>query len=187
MMISLTTTPAITDAIHAMWQKQDNALLNVNDYMSMAYQLALRMPEQWQQIVTEQRSRLTNVDLQREFDFISRACNPDAEACQALFNSLLEPANRAVEPWVQRLLSLLNSPLREPSSNRYILPALEELQEVQQTGDIFFPKNWVASVLDGHHSPEAAQLVQQFLAYHPDYPQALKNKLLMAAYPLLNQ
>jgi aminopeptidase N len=88
---------------------------------------------------------------------------------------------------VQRLLSLLNSPLREPSSNRYILPALEELQEVQQTGDIFFPKNWVASVLDGHHSPEATQLVQQFLAYHPDYPQALKNKLLMAAYPLLNQ
>jgi aminopeptidase N len=179
--------PEVTSYVYNRWKLQDDALLNVNDYMTMAYQLALRMPDQWQQIVDEQRSRLTNADLMREFDFISRACNPDESVQQALFDSLLEPENRAIEPWVQRLLSLLNSPLREPANNRFILPGLEELQEVQQTGDIFFPKNWVASLLGGHHSQEAAQLVQQFLDEHPDYPLALKNKLLMAAYPLLNQ
>ncbi|MCR4765801.1 MAG: aminopeptidase [Bacteroidaceae bacterium] len=187
MLFTLTTTPVITEAIYKMWKQQDNAFLNVNDYMTMAYQLALRLPDQWQEILSEQRNRLGNVDLQREFDFISRGCNPDDEACQTLFNSLLEPENRAIEPWVQRLLALLNTPLREPANNRFILPGLEELQEVQQTGDIFFPKNWVANLLGGHHSQEAAQLVQQFMDAHPDYPQALKNKLLMAAYPLLNQ
>ncbi len=187
MMFSLTTTPKITEEIYSMWKRQDNVLLNVNDYMTMAYQLALRIPDQWQQIVNEQRNRLSNVDLQREFDFISRACNPDEVACQALFESLLEPVNRAVEPWVQRMLTLLNSPLREPNNNCFILPGLEELQEVQQTGDIFFPKNWVVSLLSEHHSREAALIVQQFIDAHPDYPQALRNKLLMAAYPLLNQ
>ncbi|MCR5573445.1 MAG: aminopeptidase [Bacteroidaceae bacterium] len=187
MLFSLATLPEVTSYVYNRWKLQDDALLNVNDYMTMAYQLALRMPDQWQQIVDEQRSRLTNADLMREFDFISRACNPDESVQQALFDSLLEPENRAIEPWVQRLLSLLNSPLREPANNRFILPGLEELQEVQQTGDIFFPKNWVASLLGGHHSQEAAQLVQQFLDEHPDYPLALKNKLLMAAYPLLNQ
>ncbi|MBR4381151.1 MAG: aminopeptidase [Bacteroidaceae bacterium] len=187
MLFTLATEPTIVQHIYNMWQRQNNALLNVNDYMTMAYQLALRMPDKWQEIVSEQRSRLNNADLLREFDFISRACNPDEATQQALFDSLLEPQNRAVEPWVQRLLGLLNSPLREPSNNRFILPGLEELQEVQQTGDIFFPKNWVASLLGGHQSEEAARLVRQFLDSHPDYPQALKNKLLMAAYPLLNQ
>lgn len=187
MMFSLATTPEVVNQIYNRWKKQDNPLLNVNDYMTMAYQLALRMPDKWEEIVKEQRGRLDNVDLVREFDFISRACNPDANVQQTLFESLLEPANRAIEPWTQRLLSLLNHPLREPENNRFILPGLNELQEVQQTGDIFFPKNWVASLLGGHQSKEASQLVQQFLEEHPDYPQALKNKLLMAAYPLLNQ
>ena len=187
LLFGLATEPKVVDEVYAMWKRQSNALLNVNDYMTMAYQLALRMPEQWLEIVDEQRSRLTNVDLQREFDFISRACNPDEQVQQSLFESLLEPENRAVEPWVQRLLALLNSSLREPFCNRFILPGLEELQEVQQTGDIFFPKNWAVSLLGGHQSEEAQQLVLQFLANYPDYPQALKNKLLMAAYPLMNK
>ena len=187
LLFGLATEPEVVKEVYAMWKQQNNALLNVNDYMTMAYQLSLRMPDQWLEIVDEQRNRLTNVDLLREFDFISRACNPDEQVQQALFESLLEPENRAVEPWVQRLMALLNSPLREPFNNRFILPGLEELQEVQQTGDIFFPKNWALSLLSGHQSEEAQQLVLQFLANHPDYPQALKNKLLMAAYPLMNK
>ena len=47
---------------------------------------------------------------------------------------------------------------------------------MQRTGDIFFPKNWISATLRGHNSPEAAQVVRQFLEQHPDYPVLLKNK-----------
>ena len=62
-----------------------------------------------------------------------------------------------------------------------IRPALDALQDVQRSGDIFFPKQWVAATLRGHDSPMADDLVAQFLKDHPDYPELLKNKVLQAA------
>jgi aminopeptidase N len=105
---------------------------------------------------------------------------------QELFNSLLLPENRRVEPYASALLSLLNHPTREPLSNRYILPALEILEEIQRTGDIFFPLDWCQSLLSGHHSREASQQVKQFETTHPDLPEPLLNKLRQAAYRLKN-
>ena len=34
-------------------------------------------------------------------------------------------------------------------------PALDLLQEIQRTGDIFFPKNWMDATLSGHHASGA--------------------------------
>lgn len=187
-LFALATDSRIINTLYGMWQNQTGSLLNQNDYTNLCYELALRMPASWEQILATQRARLSrNADLLREFDFISRACNPSQEAQQELFNTLLEPANRAVEPWVRRLLALLNSPLREPGNNCFIGPGLDELLEVKQTGDIFFPKNWVASLLGGHRSDQARQLVLDFINTHPDYPKSLSNKLLQAAYHLLDK
>jgi len=55
------------------------------------------------------------------------------------------------------------------------------LQEVQLTGDIFFPQRWLHNTLDGHTSREALEIVDDFLKDHPDYPPYLKNKILQAA------
>jgi aminopeptidase N len=98
-----------------------------------------------------------------------------------VFAALLQPENRRHEPWAQSALQYLNHPLRQKESRKYIRPALDALQEVQRTGDIFFPKQWVASTLRGHHSPEADTIVATFLEEHPDYPPLLKNKILQAA------
>jgi aminopeptidase N len=147
----------------------------------MAYHLAIMMPDQWQHIVATQRGRLVTDDERREFDFVSRACNPDVEVQERLFGELLQPQNRRVEPWARAMLTLLNDPVREPFGNRYLVPGLDALEEVQRTGDIFFPKQWVASTLRGHHAPEADTIVATFLEEHPDYPPLLKNKILQAA------
>ena len=40
------------------------------------------------------------------------------------------------------------------------------LQEIQRTGDIFFPLDWTSAVLGGHNSTAAAQTVTAFLAAH---------------------
>ena len=120
----------------------------------------------------------------RQFDFIARALTPDTKACDTLFRSLLKAENRRIEPWTATVLRYLNHPLRDEYSVKYIRPALEALQDVQRTGDIFFPKNWVSALLGGHRCEAAYAEVQAFLADHPDYPVLLKNKILQAAYPL---
>ena len=39
-------------------------------------------------------------------------------------------------------------------------PGLDLLEEVQRTGDIFFPLGWLSATLSGHSTPEAAQIVE---------------------------
>ena len=179
------TTPGIVSQIHELWKDGNDKAFNERDYMRMAYHLAIMMPDQWQEIINTERQRLTHADMQREFDFISRGCSPDASVQQQLFTSLLQEENRAIEPYASSLLALLNDPSREPLNNRYIMPGMEVLEEIQRTGDIFFPLDWCESLLGSHRSKEAAQLVRQFMDRHPDYPTPLRNKLLQAAYPVL--
>ena len=83
-----------------------------------------------------------------------------------------------MEPWASASLALLNHPLREPESVEYIRPALEALQEVQRTGDIFFPTAWLRALLGGHASAAARDEVQRFREAYPDFPPLLNAKLL---------
>jgi aminopeptidase N len=78
-------------------------------------------------------------------------------------------------------VTYLHHPLLAEQSIQYILPSLELLEEIQATGDIFFPRQWIGATLNGHQSPEAAAIVRQFLEERPDYPYRLRNKILMAA------
>ena len=90
------------------------------------------------------------------------------------------PASAAV-------LALLNDRTREPFNNRYITPGLDALIDVQRTSDIFFPGYWLGSLLRGHRSSEAAEMVKDFVRQHPGYPQKLMNKLNENAFWLLNR
>ncbi len=58
------------------------------------------------------------------------------------------------------------------------------LEEIQRTGDIFFPKRWLDATLSGHSSEGAAEMVCQFLVGHPGYPGRLRGKILQSADPL---
>jgi aminopeptidase N len=60
------------------------------------------------------------------------------------------------------------------------------LQEIQRTGDIFFPTRWINSTLAGHNSPAVATTVQQFLDELPStYPERLRDIILQAADELV--
>ncbi len=177
-------SPEVVDSLYAIWNQQSEPLLNERDYMAMSYHLALMKPSQWKEITGRQLSLLTSEDRRSEYRFISRGCNPDEAAQDSLFEELRQKENRRTEPWASTLLTLLNDETREPHSNKYVLPGLELLEEVQRTGDIFFPGYWVNALLGGHHSAEAKTIVRQFINAHPDYPQKLRNKLLEAAFSL---
>jgi aminopeptidase N len=55
------------------------------------------------------------------------------------------------------------------------------MEEIQVTGDIFFPRRWISVTLAGYQSKVAGQTVRDFLAARPDYNFRLKNKILMGA------
>lgn len=184
MLIANAVSPEVIDKLYSVWKNHDNNLLSEQDYTNLSYQMAIRKPEQYKSIISIQRNRITNPDRLRQFDFISRAVNPDTLYCDQVFQSLLIAENRRMEPWASSTLVLLNHPCRENYSVKYIYPALNALQEIQKTGDIFFPTNWVSALLSGHRTKQAYQEVLRFLKSHPDYPEKLKNKIMQAAYPL---
>ena len=186
-MSTCASSPEVLDQIESIWRNHNDPLLNEHDYMDMAYRLAIMHPQQWQEILSTQRARLTTDDLRNEFDYISRACNPSDTQRLQLFNDLLRPENRQQEPWAITMLQLLNSDVFEPQSNSYIESSLKSLEYIQQTSDIFFPGKWMKALMAGHKSREAAQIIDSFMKANPNYPANLKNKVLEASWILMKQ
>ena len=185
LLMQTATSADLCRELYTIWHEAKHPLLNVNDYMTLAYELSLRFPERYDTIATTQRERITDEDRRRKFDFIIRSVNPSSEAQERLFEELLEPENRRIEPWTATVISYLSHPLRDRESAKYIYIGLSELREVQRTGDIFFPRNWVGALLENHRTKEAYDELKRWLDDNPDYPQLLRNKILQAAHPLL--
>ena len=186
-LISNARAPKSIDKLYQLWKEQSHPMLNERDYMTLAYELALHCPERYENLRNTQRERITNPDRRRQFDFIVQAVTPDTLQMDAFFQSLMKAENRRIEPWAASALAYLNHPLRQSYAVKYIRPGLEVLEEVQRTGDIFFPKNWASALLRNHKSKEAYQEVQAFFEAHPGYSPLLKNKILQAAWPLYRE
>ena len=186
-LISNARAPKSIAKLYQLWQKQSHPMLNERDYTTLAYELALHCPERYESLRDTQRKRITNPDRRRQFDFIVQAVTPDTLQMDAFFQSLLKAENRRIEPWAASALAYLNHPLRQSYAVKYIRPGLEVLEEVQRTGDIFFPKNWASALLRNHKSKKAYQEVQAFFKAYPGYSPLLKNKILQAAWPLYRE
>jgi aminopeptidase N len=187
MMTEVASSPEVLQQLETIWTRHNDPLLNENDYNNIAYRLAIMHPKRWQEILSTQRARLTNDDQRAEFDYLSRACNPDPVERTNVFNSLLKPENRIQEPWAIYTLMLLNSDVFEPQSNSYIEPSLKSLEYIQQTSNVFVPEYWMKALMYGHKGKEAAQIVENFMKNNPDYPEHLRNKALEASWVLLKQ
>ena len=182
------TSPDVMRQINSIWEKHNEpTIFDEHDYMDMAYRLAMLQPERWQEILDIQRSRLETEDLKKEFDYVSRACNPDEKKRADLFNSLLKPKNRQQEPWALHALDLLSADFYEPGNLDYITTSLSSLKDIQKNSDVYFPVNWMKNLLAHHKSVIAKQAVENFLSANPNYPDNLKNNVLEAAWTLLNQ
>ena len=181
-LIATATSPEVCDTLYTIWEEGVHPLLNENDYMNMAYELAIRFPDRHTAIIEAQRARMDNPDRIRQFDFISRAVTPDTTEQEALFHALLKAENRRIEPWSLKTLAYLCHHTRTTQAVKYISPGLEAMQDIQRTSDIFFPQNWARTLLREQRSHEAREAVEQFLDDNPAYPQLLKNKILQAAW-----
>lgn len=155
--------------------------LGETDLTGVAEALALRGVADADSILSVQAERIENPDRKARFDFVRPSLSPDPEVRAAFFASLAEPANREREPWVLAGLSNLSHPLRAETSLGFVGPGLELLEEIQRTGDIFFPQRWLGALLEGHNTPEAAEEVGRYLDQHPALSPRLRLKVLQAA------
>ncbi len=162
----------------------DELSLGENDLIGIAQSLAVRLPDEARTIVELQEARTKNPDNLRKLEFIAPSLSADPAVRDEFFASLADEANRTTESWVLEALTNLHHPVRTAASERYILPSLELLQEIQVTGDIFFPKRWLDATLGNYNSTSAAATVRMFLDERPDYNTQLRMKILQAADPL---
>ena len=170
--------------IHSVWEQKHTIpglKFSERDYIGMAQLLALRGADDAEGILTTQRSRIENPDRLARYDFVLPALSADKEVRDQFFNSLADEGNRAREPWVLEGLRFIHNPLRARTSESYILPSLVLLEEIQRTGDIFFPKRWLDVTLGGHQTASAAAVVTGFLGQRPDYSPRLRAKILQSA------
>jgi aminopeptidase N len=154
--------------------------LSEEDKIALALELALKVPVKQNEILTKQLENTKNPDRKERLRFVMPALSDQQTVRDEFFESLKLEKNREHEPWVLEALSYLHHPLRGESSISYLRPSLELLQEVQLTGDIFFPQRWLHNTFDGHSSTQALEIADDFLKNHPEYPPYLKNKILQA-------
>ncbi|HKJ03807.1 MAG TPA: M1 family aminopeptidase, partial [Longimicrobiales bacterium] len=155
--------------------------LSESDQTALATGLALRQVEGWSAVLDGQEARIGNPDRKARFRFVRPSLDADPAVRSAFFASLGDPANREREPWVLSGLANLHHPLRRENSLAFVRPALDMVEEIQRTGDIFFPGRWLDATLGGHGEVEAAQAVRSFLDARPDLPARLRGKVLQSA------
>ena len=166
----------------AIWESQkapDSVKLTEDDYTTLALTIALKTATHTT-VLDEQLKRIMNPDRKARLQFLIPALSPDSAERDAFFSSLKDINNRRKEAWAATALSYLNHPLRQNSFIKSLPAALSMLEEVQRTGDVFFPQNWLAAIFSSHRSLKAWQAVQHFLETHPGYNPRLKAKILQA-------
>ncbi|MFQ5535941.1 MAG: M1 family metallopeptidase [Gemmatimonadota bacterium] len=177
-------TPEGVERLRRLWEGKlavRDLPLSEGDRIALARALALRVPGDAEAILDAQEASIRNPDRLARFRFARPSLSPDPAERERFFESLKDPANREHEPWVLDGLRNLNHPLRSPGSLRFVRPALDMVEEIQRTGDIFFPGRWLDATLGGHNEPEAAEAVEAFLAASPDLPARLRGKVLQSA------
>jgi aminopeptidase N len=170
--------------LQRVWARTDSVpglTLSEDDESQLALQLAVRDVPQTDSMLDTQLTRITNPDRKARMTFVRRAVAATAAERAAMFATLQDVNNRRREPWVLEAMSLLHHPLRADASAPLVAPALELLEEIQRTGDIFLPKRWVDVTLSGHRSDAVAATVRQYLASHPSLAPRLRAIVLQSA------
>ncbi len=177
-------SPAAVEKIHGVWSGTlvvESLPLSEDDRIGLSQILAVKRPDDADEIIATQLASTQNPDSRRKLEFIAPSLSADQGVRDAFFYSLANEESRAVESWVLDALENIHHPLRIRESEQYILPSLELLEEIQVTGDIFFPKRWLDVTLANYRSGTAVHTVREFLEERPGYNEQLRMKILQSA------
>ncbi len=181
--LNVALSPGGITNLRRLWKNEITAGLDLSerDHVMLAYEIALRQAEGYESILQEQLKSITNPDRKAEMEFIMPALSSEVSVRDNFFEILKNKENRTHEPWVLQAQRMLHHPLRSQQAVKYVKPSLELLEEMQRTGDIFFPKGWLDATLQEYQTPEAAGIVREYLVENKTLRPDLRNKLLQSA------
>ena len=171
------------EKLYKIWNKEiiiPNLKLNEDDYTNIAMDLAIYKHEKSDEILSKTRESLSSSDKRKRFDFLLTSLSNDLIVRDSFMASLKLQKNRGKEAWVQVALANIHHPLRQENSKKYLKECLDLIEEVQLTGDIFFPKGWLGNSIGKYSSADAYIIVTDFLRENPKFSPILKRKLLQA-------
>ncbi|MBL8750399.1 MAG: ERAP1-like C-terminal domain-containing protein [Planctomycetes bacterium] len=113
-------------------------------------------------IVEEVQRRFPKEDIGKEL-FLARAAIPTAENKADYFRQYLQP-DSPPEQWTQDSLSWFHWRGQDALTMPFLRPALEQVAWVKMNRRIFFMPAWLDAFVNGHSSPEALAIVDDFLA-----------------------
>lgn len=181
---SVAYTEGGLEVLYKIWDKSltiEGLNLNEDDYTNLAATLAIYKHPNTKAILHEALGDISNPDRKKRFEFLLPALFNDDAVRDAFVLSLVEAKNREKESWVASALFYLNHPLRQESAQKHLRMYLDLLEEIQLTGDIFFPKSWLNATIGNYTSEYAYKTLEQFLSDNLDFSKVLKNKLLQAS------
>lgn len=187
-LFGLFTSMAYSDSakarLYQIWNKEvviQDLKLNEDDFIDIAMDLAIFKHDKADDILEKTRNNITNPDNKKRFEFLLPSLSKDEAVRSDFMESLTNAKNREQESWVVVSLSNIHHPLRQQTSQKYIRLSLDLLNEVQRTGDIFFPQDWLDNTVGSYSSKYAFDQVQRFLKDNPDFSVILKRLLLQAS------
>ena len=170
--------------LYKIWKKElviNNLKLNDDNYTELAMDLALYGHPESESILKTAEQAISNNDKLNRFKFLLPSLSKDQQTRNTFFESLQMEEKRAKESWVANAMNNLNHPLHQEKSIQHLRPSLDLVEEIQKTGDIFFPKRWLRSTIGNYTSPEAYEILQRYLKENPSLNSSLKSKVLQAS------
>jgi len=166
--------------LYKIWKdeiKINQLFLNENNLTSLAFQLAVLQHPETEEILATQETKISNPDQLERFQWLLPAISNDVNVRNDFMTALFDKKNREKESWVQSGLGYIHHPLRQNQSVKFLPEILNKLEEVQLTGDIFFPKGWLASSIGQYSSQKAYDILTNFVNENQDYNPILLKKL----------
>ncbi|WP_338841515.1 M1 family aminopeptidase [Flavobacterium ginsenosidimutans] len=170
-------------SLYKVWNREISITglkLNEDDYTNMAMNLAIFKHQKADEILETTRNSISNPDKKKRFEFLLPSLSKDESVRNTFIESLKDDVNREKESWVSVGLANVNHPLRQRNAQKYIRFSLDLVDEIQRTGDIFFPKDWLDNTVGKYSSKYAFDEVQRFLKENPNFSPILKRKLFQA-------
>ena len=183
----LASTEAGKQKLFELWSKKvevKSLPLSELDQISLSMRLAVLDPDNSEFILKAQAKLIKNKDRKARFNFLLPALSSNAAVRAEFVDSLRDYSNREREAWVIAGLSYVHHPSRAIESVAHISSGLNLLTEIQRTGDIFFPTQWLNAIFDGHNSSVALEIALDFLSENPSLPAGLLDKIEQAIDPL---
>ncbi|MFY9221810.1 MAG: hypothetical protein WAQ98_04030, partial [Blastocatellia bacterium] len=139
----------------------DKIELTAKDRWELINNLISQSDPMAEKLLLVEEKQDSSADAQR-YSFIAKAARASKELKKNYFERYLQDRELA-ENWIETSLRAFNSTSQANLTIDYLRPALTALPQLKKQRKIFFINEWLAAFISGQSSPQALEIVQQYL------------------------